>query len=127
VKYVLSLALLFASCGVSDNTHESGFVTGSRSFRFRNFTELRVESEVAPFRFEDYGKPPKKLARAPFAELRVWLASGEVVATDHEVEQGALKIGGRVYTGAALLLRGDGTVEPLRTFQESSLAPPVSR
>lgn len=127
MKYLLSLACLFASCGVSENTHESGFVTGSRTFRFRNFSELTVESDATPFRWDDYAAPPTNLSRVPFAELHVWLENGEMIATDHDLEPGSLRIGDRVYAGSALRLRADGSIELLRTWQESSIAPPVSR
>lgn len=111
LSVVAVLACLVTSCGPSAQIRSSGSVAGSRTFQFRNFVELTVESTSATYDWREYNVRDGSAFRVPYSELRLALPSGGVLVTDREVGNGALHIGSALHRGTAFRIRDDGSVE----------------
>lgn len=108
---LFALFILGASCSPTPQVHESGVISSPRTFAFKNFVELTVEAHSVKFERQEFNVHDGNAARVPYMELRVFLASGEVVASDQEVGSAALRIAGVVHEGSAFRLNENGTVD----------------
>jgi hypothetical protein len=107
---LLALALMLASCDAHVDLVQRGDIKGSHAFAFGNLVSLTVEAESATYEQREISKLHGLALRAPYTELTVKLANGDVLATDREQGNNALSIGGHVYNGTAFVLHADGSV-----------------
>lgn len=109
----LLLVASLSACGPKPQIHSTGSVAARSEFAFKNFVVVEVAAPTATYSWSEFNVRDGNAFRVPYAELRVQLASGEVLVTDENTVNGQLLFDATLRSGTRFRLNANGSVDVL--------------